>query len=243
MKEQDCFIFRLDAVDLDPQSKSKAVAGADKYSGLKSTVHITIGSRVMLTNNIWVRAGLINGAQGVVVDVVFQSQDELPEYVLINFDDYKGPRIYPDEDKKTWVPIFKMTKQHHLNQAFTRTQIPIRLSSAMTGHKVQGLSLYNGIVIEYPAVVTRQVKDPMSTWGLNYCMLTRAPDLTKVAFINLPDYKRHMKLYDNTKGVNYKRFQRFSDKAQEYFKSTVMKFTGITLQDLKSSDINLFTDV
>jgi hypothetical protein len=59
----------------------------------------------------------INGAQGVVVDVMLQSQDELPEYILINFDIYKGPRIYLDEDKKTWVPIIKMTKQHHLNQS------------------------------------------------------------------------------------------------------------------------------
>lgn len=53
----------------------------------------------MVTSNIWVEAGLINGAQGTVVDIVYDTQgnDSLPIYVLVNLDQYNGPPLFKNE--------------------------------------------------------------------------------------------------------------------------------------------------
>ena len=91
--------------------------------------------------------------------------------------------IFNDKDKSKWVPFFPIMRQHQCAKQIQRTQIPLRLSFAMTGHKVQGLSLYNGAIVHYPTKEESK-RDPMDIWGLNYCILTRVPDITKIAFIN-----------------------------------------------------------
>ena len=232
-------IFRLQAQETG--MTGKVTTTAENFSGLKSIIHITIGSRVMLTSNLWVEAGLINGAQGKVEDIVFEeeSADPLPKYVLVSFDDYNGPPLFKDKkinDRsiENWVPIFKITRRHQYKGNVERTQIPLRLSSAMTGHKVQGLSLYNGAIVQYPTK-DESKRDPMATWGLNYCMLTRVPDIKKIGFINLPDYDRHMKLYHKTKGRKdyFTLFQNFDKKANLEFERFVNTCANINVNQLK----------
>ena len=230
-------IFKLDAFETG--NPSKAVEKSENFGGLKSTIHLTIGSRVMLTSNLWVEAGLINGAQGNVKDIVFHDtedgNDPQPHYALVEMDDYKGLPIYKDQDKRNWVPIFPIARKHQFNQKIQREQLPLRLSSAMTGHKVQGLSLLDGVVVQYPTPQESR-KDPMDTWGLNYCILTRAPDLNKIAFINLPDYKRHMKLYSKTKGKNFfQMFLNFDLQSCSQFKNFLSKVANTSLESLNSA--------
>ena len=194
---------------METGTREKAVASSDNFSGLKSTIHLAIGARVMLTTNTWVEAGLINGAQGIIRDIYFdetEMEDTLPLYVLVEMDDYKGPKFFIDHDKAKWVPIFPVNRKHQLNNKIERQQLPLRLSFSLTGHKVQGLTLHQGAVIHYPTPQESKM-DPMATWGLNYCMLTRVSDLLMIAFINLPDYGRHMKLYQKKKGKDF--FQLF----------------------------------
>ena len=195
-------IFRLNAFETG--IKDKAVTSSENFSGLKSTIHLTIGARIMITSNLWVEAGLINGAQGVVKDIVFHEDHEVnpsPHYILVEMDDYKGPRLFDDDDKRNWVPIFLVIRRHQFDPRAERQQLPVRLSWSMTGFKVQGLTLY-GVIVNFPAPQESK-KDPMDTWGLNYCMLTRVSDLSRIAFINLPDYARHMKLYRKSKGKDF----------------------------------------
>ncbi|CAL4176181.1 unnamed protein product [Meganyctiphanes norvegica] len=220
-KELDNKIFRIQARETG--NKGKAVTTSENFSGLKSTIHITIGSRAMLTSNIWVEAGLINGAQGTVTDIVFDkddTDDPLPKYVLVSLDDYSGPLLFNDQNKTNWVPVFPITRQHQYDRKVERTQIPLRLSTAMTGHKVQGLSLYKGAVVQYPTKEECR-RDPLDTWGLNYCILTRVPDFSKIAFINLPDYQRHMKLYNKLKGKDHYKF------FKSLMKMLIKSFRGI----------------
>lgn len=116
----------------------------------------------------------------------------------------------------------------------------------MTGHKVQGLSLYQGAVIHYPTAKESKM-DPMATWGLNYCMLTRVPDLSKIAFINLPDYGRFMKLYQKKKGKDFfKLFLKFDKLCYSQFqhlkKTLGVKVTHQPAYQETSSHIN-FNDL
>eukprot|EP01018_Ginkgo_biloba_P012987 Gb_37081 [translate_table: standard] len=56
-------------------------------------VLIGIGVRVMLTSNLWIDAGLMNGALGHVRNIVYNSSVQplcLPTYVLMEFDNYIG---------------------------------------------------------------------------------------------------------------------------------------------------------
>ena len=230
-------IFRLEA--FESGNKGKAVTTSENFNGLKSTLHLTIGSRVMLTSNIWVEAGLINGAQGIVKDIVFHTEEDeepFPNYVLVHLDDYKGPQFFEDTDKINWVPIFPLIRQHQFNRAIERQQLPLRLSSAMTGHKVQGLSLYQGVIVQYPTLQESK-KDPMDTWGLNYCILTRVPDLSKIAFINLPDYRRHMKLYQKSKGKDFfKMFLNFNRRSFAEFEYFVKVAANMSLTILAARE-------
>ena len=238
-------IFRIQSTETG--NKGRSLAASENFSGLKAMVHVTIGSRVMLTNNLWIQAGLINGAQGTVVDISYDENTEvdgLPNYVMVKLDAYGGPPLFQDLQHRNWVPIFPISRKHHSNWKKERTGIPLRLCWAMTGFKVQGLSLYNGIINQYPDKKDpskRRQKDPMGVWGLNYCMLTRAPDINKVAFINLPDYNRHIKLYkkDPTKEKShFHMFLSFDRKSFAEFSKFFQFCTGDSIHMLESAEQN-----
>ncbi len=59
--------------------KSKANTG-----GLISEVHLAVGAKVMLTVNVHVSDGLVNGARGTV-EAIIQTVHEV-SLVLVNFD-------------------------------------------------------------------------------------------------------------------------------------------------------------
>ena len=54
---------------------------------------LCLGERVMLTCNLWVEVGLVNGALGTVQNIFFSDgykPPELPMYSTVSFDDYIG---------------------------------------------------------------------------------------------------------------------------------------------------------
>ena len=63
---------------------------ADDAGGLETVISIACGAHVMLTANLWVDVGLVNGA---VVDICYQSggPPELPVAVMVKLDCYSGP--------------------------------------------------------------------------------------------------------------------------------------------------------
>ena len=60
---------------------------------LELEILIVVGASVMLTSNLWTDVGLINGALGVIQQIVYNlgsSPPEPPTYVLIKFYKYVG---------------------------------------------------------------------------------------------------------------------------------------------------------
>ena len=83
--------------------------------GLRNYLGVFVGMNVMLLNNMWQQAGLVNGSRGELKAVVWGEDFDLrspPEFVVIDFKDYRGPAFtnwpkhWPkDVDRSTWVPI------------------------------------------------------------------------------------------------------------------------------------------
>ncbi|KAL7297052.1 hypothetical protein TKK_0009478 [Trichogramma kaykai] len=69
----------------------------DDYCGLAPSLYLAIGCRVMLTQNMWVNGGLVNGSMGTVRAILYEenvSPPNLPSYVIIQFPLYHGPFIH-----------------------------------------------------------------------------------------------------------------------------------------------------
>ena len=125
---------------------------SDKRSetgGLHGILKLAIGARVMLTTNVDVSDGLVNGARGEVVHVVTNSDGEVT-HVLVKFDNstvghksiqtsqYRSTHPHAVPLGKYEVVFFAKGKR---GSEITRLQFPLTLAWATTIHKVQGLTL------------------------------------------------------------------------------------------------------
>lgn len=91
------------------------------------------GARVMLTKNIDVSIGLVNGSIGVI-DSFTENQDE--KFPIVIFDNIHGKHV-----------IYPVSIELELNNCTCiASQIPLMLSYALTTHKLQGLSLDSAIL-------------------------------------------------------------------------------------------------
>lgn len=70
---------------------------SDKLKGLKSSITLCKNAKVMLTANLWVAQGLVNGARGIVRNVIYQINSgppNLPIAVIVEFNEnYHGPHL------------------------------------------------------------------------------------------------------------------------------------------------------
>ena len=103
-------------------------------------VLLAIGQQVMLTANLWVQAGLVNGSLGKFIDIVYNSNEQLPtlpSFVVVEFFHYKGPLW--DACNPTYVPISPIIR-------VSRRKIPLRMAWGLTIHKAQGMTLQNATI-------------------------------------------------------------------------------------------------
>ena len=112
---------------------------------------INTGMKVMVLVNLWQPAGICNGGEGIVRDVVFErdsKENSLPKFVVVEIPAYTGPpfpKWKDDPAKAKWVPvpvyISSIQAASGQESRSARHQIPIALTRALTHHKAQGMSL------------------------------------------------------------------------------------------------------
>ena len=122
--------------------------------GLHGELKVAIGACVMLTTNVNVSDGLVNGARGEVVHIVTNANNVVSK-ILVQFDNPSVGRatITGSAYKSSFpnaVPIVKyeVTFLSHGKRGaeIIRLQFPLTLAWATTIHKVQGLTLEKIVV-------------------------------------------------------------------------------------------------
>ena len=136
LKQNGQPVAEIKAVHSGPRAHS---ATSEDAGGLEAVVHLAQDARVMLTSNLWVEAGLVNGAMGTIKAICYKSSGppHLPVAVMVSFDSYSGPTMHDGT-----VPIVPIRRSWMTGGATcSRLQIPLRLAWAVTIHKAQGLKL------------------------------------------------------------------------------------------------------
>uniref|UniRef100_A0AAR2L6W1 ATP-dependent DNA helicase n=1 Tax=Pygocentrus nattereri TaxID=42514 RepID=A0AAR2L6W1_PYGNA len=116
-------ITNIDADDYkkDPRSGQMQKQGAPfkgEKGDLIDTLQVAVGARMMLTRNIDVQDGLVNGCFGTVAKIITQTHNSVPVVQMIGL------------EKKGTV----------------QRQFPLKLAFACTAHKVQGMTTHCAVV-------------------------------------------------------------------------------------------------
>jgi len=122
-------------------NSKKAFSSSDEAAnGLPNVLYLSLGSRIMLRQNINISLGLLNGSLGTVIDIVYKKgcgPPQLPLFIIIKFDDSEGFQSLNGN-----VPISACTATWYKSRSkCTRVQYPLSLSWACTVHKSQSLTL------------------------------------------------------------------------------------------------------
>lgn len=145
-------------------------ASPDEMAGLEPCVFLTKGAQVMLTMNLWTDVGLCNGATGTVIDFIYADNHQppdLPQAVIVKFDNYKGPSI--SKSISSCVPICPITvTSQSLDGMHERQQLPLKLAWAITIHKSQGLTLPKAWI---------DIGQTEKTAGISYVAISRVKTL------------------------------------------------------------------
>jgi ATP-dependent exoDNAse (exonuclease V) alpha subunit len=148
---------------------------------LHNSLALCIGCRIMLTENIWIEPGLVNGAMGYIYDIAWHStvedpRQEAPFLLLLKMDKYDGPACFPGREDipANVVPIFQSTRDFLYGGAVcSRRQFPLTVAYSITVHKSQGATLDK-------AVLDISQRDFQS--GLTYVAASRVKSLQGLMF-------------------------------------------------------------
>ena len=119
---------------------------------LADLLKLKIGAKIMLTVNVNIEDRLVNGLVGMVMQ--FKVVNEVT-VIYVKFDDANAGLMTMQSDclahQQHWVPIRKHEvllglKENKSQPCIKRTQFQCALSWARTVHKVQGLSLDEGVI-------------------------------------------------------------------------------------------------
>jgi hypothetical protein len=104
---------------------------SDRADGLQKIIFLCKNAKVMLTTNLCVHFGLLNGANGTIIDLISKNENRpansLTDVVMVQFDNNSGPPFI--EENPRIVPIVPVERKIDCNCCgCRRKQIPLRYS-------------------------------------------------------------------------------------------------------------------
>ena len=227
-------IIALGAHHSQPENQpglKPAELDAEHFQGMVNKLLMCEEARVLLVDNTWVEAGLMNGALGTLKGYMWpeggdpNSSDprlRTPLCCIVDFDDVNlkdengVPRtFFPGEpDKARWVPVFKKDVHSSNDEGVYRSQFPLVLAWALTHWKAQGMTLRAARVY----LSAKTVAMP----GLAFVACTRVRHPWDLVFENdLPEYEHFMKARA-TKA--FRRRKRWELRLQQRASTTLRKY-------------------
>ena len=92
-------IARLNAIN----SRGASAFNTDHAQGLSNKSYLSRGAKVVLTQNLWTPAKLVNGSQGTVEVLIFKEgkhpSTHLPDVIICKFPEYCNPSFAPHREK------------------------------------------------------------------------------------------------------------------------------------------------
>jgi len=124
--------------------------------GLPESIHLAIGMKVMVTNNLQTDLDITNGARGVITDIILNPDEPplgeesvatlkyLPECILVRLSRTRAAAL-PDLEEGV-IPIKRVSTKtqiriHGKSRTVTRTQFPITGAYAFTDYRAQGQTI------------------------------------------------------------------------------------------------------
>ena len=157
-RENKIPIAKFDALHVGIDQDQGLSLDEQFFRGLPAAVEIAEGALIILLHNLAVEHGLLNGTQGVVKKIVYDTasgplhEDEaqrMPRSIVIDFPQYVGPIYYDAKkfpERRTWVPIEPREVSKDDNASVKRIQYPLTLGWALTPWKAQGMTLDKAVV-------------------------------------------------------------------------------------------------
>jgi hypothetical protein len=175
---------------------------AQHYNFAPDLLCVYNGCEVRLVKNLDVSAGLVNGAIGTVVRVVYdnsdvkyvaEGKDVPPAYLIVDFPAFRGfngdNSNYPFVRHPTWVPLIRdkftimarnlprdVTSKQSASQCW-RMQFPVDVSRHITTHRSQGSTISNQNILVDLNLRNPSDKVPENAGALLYVSITRATAL------------------------------------------------------------------
>ena len=156
-----CELYIIEANDKIPDNCKYPLALIQTAQNQKQTntgrlaklLKLKIGAKVMLIVNIDIQDRLINGQTGVIRHIEFAEGSAHKVHIKFSNEQTgsKAMRSSYLSRQKSWVPIEKCEtevsiKKGSASPSIKRTQFPLTLTWESTVHKVQGLSLEQGLI-------------------------------------------------------------------------------------------------
>jgi hypothetical protein len=193
----------------------------ENFFGLRNVINLAINAKITLTSNLWTSKGLVNGANGIIRDIIFPVntiERSWPSALLIEFDNYSGPRLFDINDHKyNWIPVNIFDAYCPLKNAH-RLQFPIRLAYALTIHKSRGQTIAKTVI---------NLGDKEQSLGLTFVALSRVKKFTD--FLIEPFSLQQLQKLSQSKllkpRLDDKRLKLLFQKTLEFYSNEIMQKT------------------
>uniref|UniRef100_A0A9J7Z8N9 ATP-dependent DNA helicase n=1 Tax=Cyprinus carpio carpio TaxID=630221 RepID=A0A9J7Z8N9_CYPCA len=158
-------IITIDAEDYrkDPKTGRMKILNkpaTGKKDDLLDTMQVAVGVRVMVTRNLDVEDGIVNGCFGTIANIVTKTKDGIATVQMLGLQ-LDNPNA------------------ESLRKGAVRRQFPIKLAYACTAHKVQGMTMHSAVVS------LKKIFEP----GMAYVALSRTTSLQGLHITDFDDKK------------------------------------------------------
>ncbi|KAL7880901.1 hypothetical protein SRHO_G00031550 [Serrasalmus rhombeus] len=117
---------------------------------LIDTLQVAVGARVMLTRNIDVQDGLVNGCFGTVAKIITQTHNSVPvvQTIGLELDNTDAGQKHRNKvcGGSDNIVYIEREEESLRKKGTVQRQFPLKLAFACTAHKVQGMTTHCAVV-------------------------------------------------------------------------------------------------